>query len=162
MPITIRSTRVRTFLWTWGPVLALMALLFAASAQPKNPPPPGAGQVYLSGAMPVFRGMWDLVIKKSSHIAGYGLLTLLWMRAWRSRGMTARQAAALAVLAAMAFALTDEFHQAFVTGRRATVMDLGFDYLGAAMSSLGMRWWIEHRQRTRHEPSGPQVVRHML
>lgn len=147
----------RTTIWIWGPVVVMMMLIFAASAQPKHPPPTDADTVYLSGAMPIFSGGWDFVIKKSSHVASYGLLTLLWMRTCRGYGVTPRRAAALAVFAAMVFAITDEFHQAFVVGRRATVTDLGFDYLGASLGSLAARWWMERRAS-----SGPQVVGHML
>ena len=132
---------------TWGPVIVLMALIFVASAQPKTPPPPGAESVYFSGAMPIFEGLWDALVKKSAHVIIYGALTLLIMRALRRSGTGLREAANTAILLALIYALTDELHQAFVTGRNSSVLDIGFDYIGAAGAALIGRWGLERRNK---------------
>ena len=79
-------------------------------------------------------GVLDLIVRKSGHILGYGLLALTdWyglrfeQRLWW-----------LALLLAMLFAVTDEFHQSFVPGRTATWVDImAFDTCGAAIA-LGL------------------------
>ncbi|NLF76938.1 MAG: VanZ family protein [Chloroflexi bacterium] len=123
-------------LWVWGPVVGLMLVIFIASAQPKNPPPPGAGPVYLSGLMPVFEGAAETLVKKGSHVMGYGLLALAFMRAFGLHGHPLRRAAYLALACTMGYALTDELHQAFVPGRHASALDIGFDYVGATSALL--------------------------
>lgn len=134
------------WLVAWGPVIAFMALIFVFSAQPKIAPP-GGSSVYFSGIMPIFTaGAWDFAIKKASHVIGYGILTVLLMRAlWRSSDRSPRTVAYLALLLAVAYGLTDELHQAFVPGRNASLLDVGFDALGALVASLIGRRWLRAR-----------------
>ncbi|NPV66971.1 MAG: VanZ family protein [Anaerolineae bacterium] len=121
--------------WHWGPVLAAMLMMFVASAQPKYGPPPGASPftIYFSGVLPVFPGLWEFLIKKSAHMIAYGVLALLLARALVAWGVTARRAAILAVLLALAYALLDEAHQALVPGRHASLTDIGLDAAGASL-----------------------------
>ena len=130
------SAQARATTLGLGPVVGLMLVIFIASAQPKNPPPPGAGPVYLSGLMPVFKGAAETLVKKGSHVMGYGLLALAFMRALGSHGHPLRRAAYLALACTMGYALTDELHQAFVPGRHASALDIGFDYVGATSALL--------------------------
>jgi VanZ family protein len=128
----------------WGPVLALMALIFVFSAQPKPAPPAHAKGVYFSGMVPVFTAQSpEVLVKKGAHVAGYGLLGVLIMRGLLAQGLSAREAAYLAILLAIGYALTDELHQAFVPGRHATVLDIGMDYVGATSACLLARRMIE-------------------
>jgi VanZ family protein len=73
------------------------------------------------------------MVKKGGHMVGYGLLSLVY---WRGLGLrSGRQP--VAWLLAIAYALTDEFHQTFVPGRHAALIDVAlFDNLGAALSLL--------------------------
>lgn len=138
--------RVRTWIVAWGPVLVLMALIFIASAQPKTPPPTNAERVYLSSMMPIFiEPTWEALVKKSAHVIGYALLTALMLRALLREGHALREAAYLALLLTLTYAMTDELHQAFVAGRNASVLDIGFDYVGAvSVSLLGRRYVARH------------------
>ncbi|MCD4685903.1 MAG: VanZ family protein [Anaerolineae bacterium] len=129
--------RVHTWVRAWGPVLLLMALIFAASAQPKTAAPADADGVYFSGVMPIFiEATWDALVKKSAHVIGYALLAALILRALLREGNAPREAAYMALLLALTYAMTDELHQAFVAGRHASVLDIGFDYVGAVSASL--------------------------
>jgi VanZ family protein len=84
--------------------------------------------------MPSF-GFWDFIIKKGAHMLGYGLLALaLWFgmhfdkRLWW-----------LVLLLALVYALSDEFHQAFVPGRHPSWVDaLIIDGSGAALTLLAI------------------------
>lgn len=145
-----RSRDWRNILLAWIPVIVFMALIFVFSAQPKTAPPDGDA-VYFSGVMPIFTaGDWDLIIKKASHILGYGLLAALLMHAlWRSVDRNARTIAYSALLITLVYALTDELHQAFVPGRNASLLDIGFDYIGAACATLiGRRVLSRHQDRS--------------
>jgi VanZ family protein len=137
-------SRRRNVLVIWGPVLVLMVLIFLFSAQPKSAPPAYAKGVYFSGAMPIFTAQTqETLVKKGAHMAGYGLLGALIMRALLAQGLSAREAAYFAILLAVSYALTDELHQGFVPGRHATVLDVGFDYVGAASACLLARRMVK-------------------
>ncbi len=129
------SKRFSLILWSWGPVLGLMLMMFIFSAQPKTPPPAGAeAEVYFSGPVPIFPGGWDFVIKKSTHIAEYGVLTWLMRRALVIRGMDHRDALLLAILGAISYGFLDELHQSVIPGRSSSLRDVGFDTLGALLT----------------------------
>ncbi len=103
----------------WIPAVVIMAVIFGFSSTPSN-------------ELPYF-GLLDLVVKKGSHMLGYGLLALAcWyalrfdMHLWW-----------LVLLIAVVYAITDEFHQSFVPGRHPSWVDvLLFDGGGAALTLL--------------------------
>jgi VanZ family protein len=104
----------------WGPPLALMALIFFLSAQPS-----------LDSGL----GWIDHVGRKLVHAGEYGLLCFLWWRALST--VTARVRAVYPAFAiAIAYAVSDELHQRFVTGRHSTWVDVLIDSMGAALAAL--------------------------
>lgn len=107
----------------WLPALILMLAIFAFSSRASN-------------ELPNFGG-WDYLVKKSAHGIGYGLLALSYLRALPNRNYK------LAWLLAVLYSLTDEFHQSFVPGRRASLVDVFvFDNLGAMIAlSLHYRFF---------------------
>jgi len=80
----------------------------------------------------------DLSLRKLAHLVEYGILALLFyglpgegsLSTWRPGR------AAFCILGAAAYSLTDEFHQVFVLGRHASLLDCGFDTMGAALAML--------------------------
>jgi VanZ family protein len=64
--------------------------------------------------------------------AGFGLV-FVWAMDPAARGWPARRIVGLAGLAALAYGLTDEFHQHFVLGRTWEAFDLVFDALGGLL-----------------------------
>lgn len=105
----------------FGPPLALMALIFALSAQPDL----GSGL-----------GTIDLVGRKLVHMAEFGLLFLLWLRAFGGRVPAA--AAAIAI----AYAISDELHQTGVEGRNGSPVDVLVDTAGIVIA------WLVWRRRS--------------
>jgi VanZ family protein len=104
----------------WAPPLALMAVIFFFSAQPN-----------LSSGL----GWIDHVGRKFVHASEYALLCLLWWRALRT--VTGRAAALYSAFAiAVLYAMTDEYHQRFVTGRHSTWVDVLIDAMGAGIAAL--------------------------
>ncbi|HIE37645.1 MAG TPA: hypothetical protein EYP77_00985 [Anaerolineae bacterium] len=109
----------------WLPALAWMGLIFALSAQPDLPHAP--------------RPWLDTLLKKGGHAVAYGVLAWLYLRALR--GSSARdQARPMAALLAVAYALTDELHQAFVPGRHPSPVDVLIDGAGALLAMALEQW----------------------
>ena len=123
---------MKTIIARWGPALALMILIFIISSQPK-------------ANIPEF-GLWDLFVKKGSHLLGYGLLGGAMLRGVRGPApLTLRQMGWAFALTAM-YALTDEYHQTFVTGRGGNLWDVGVDAAGATIG-LTLQGWRLARLR---------------
>jgi VanZ family protein len=127
MVVTRTRPAILSRLDPWAPPLVLMGVIFFLSAQPD-----------LSTGL----GVWDLISRKIVHMTEYGLLCLLWWRAFR-RVMPPRRALFLALGASIAYAATDEVHQAFVHGRHGTPVDVGIDMVGMAVAStlIARRTW---------------------
>jgi VanZ like family len=109
----------------WGPVVAWAAVIFAFSSIPSL----GTGL-----------GSWDLVLRKIAHAAEFAILAALLVRALRRTGW--------AIAIAVAYAVSDEIHQSFVSGRQGSPWDVGIDAVGVVVGALlaSRRW--------QHHPSG--------
>jgi VanZ family protein len=112
----------------WTPALALMAAIFLLSATP-------------SDEMVNF-GVYDLLVKKGSHMVGYGLLALAFLR---GLGYQRKNHILLVVLLVFLYAASDEFHQSFVPGRNASLVDVGIDLVGAVLALFASRWEFVRR-----------------
>jgi VanZ family protein len=111
----------RSFARLWLPVLAWAALIFAFSSVPDL----GTGL-----------GGWDLALRKLAHAAEYAVLGALLVRATGRSGL----AFALGVL----YAMSDEWHQTFVSGRMGSPVDVAIDAVGVA---FGVFVWQTIRAR---------------
>jgi VanZ family protein len=127
---------MKTHFSKWLPALLMMLVIFWFSAQPAS-------------EMPTFA--WaESVVKKGGHMIGYGFLALAYWRAFDFKAEKRWLAWLLAVL----YAVTDEFHQSFVPGRKATISDiLIFDNFGALISL-----WLISRYRKEKRPGSIRPV----
>src|SRR4051812_483283 len=107
----------------WLPPFALMAGIFALSAQPGLNSRLGGG---------------GLLGRKIIHASEYALLCFLWWRALRTVVPPAR-AVALAFALSFAYAISDELHQLSVHGRHGSPVDVGIDSVGAGLAALAIR-----------------------
>jgi VanZ family protein len=114
-----RSAR---WLWHWGPPLLLMAGIFYLSHQPDLPHAPDP--------------WFDVLLKKLGHATEFAVLFLLLWRALRQT-RPSTQALNWAMLATAAYAVSDEWHQSFVPGRKAK----GYDVLIDVSAAL-LLWWL--------------------
>jgi len=121
----------------WLPALLMMIVIFLFSAQPAS-------------HLPDF-GWADRLVKKSGHVMGYAILAFLY---WRALEFS-KDKRWVAWLLALLYALTDEFHQLFVSGRHPTIWDvILFDNLGTLISL----WFItRYRKQKRPDPFHPIV-----
>jgi hypothetical protein len=105
----------------WVPAFLMMVIIFILSSLPGD-------------SLPYF-GFWDALVKKGAHALGYGLLGLAYFSALPRR-LSFGYRWFLALLMAVLFALSDEFHQSFVVGRGSSLGDVVVDGFGAALALM--------------------------
>jgi VanZ family protein len=110
------------------PAILTMAIIFGFSSVPAQ-------------VMPSF-GVWDLIIKKASHVIGYATLTLSFFYAFQFQ----RKYIGFAIVFSIFYALTDEFHQSFVPGRHASLLDALVIDTGGSMLA-GVIFWVTGKSR---------------
>jgi len=120
----------------WAPAVLWAAAIFFFSGQSHPPQPPGAGEIPF--------------IDKLEHLAAYGVLGALVFLALRRAAPEARarpreRDAALAVVIAAVYGVSDEVHQAFVPFRQADAADLAVDALGALLVVAAVLVWSKRR-----------------
>ena len=71
--------------------------------------------------------------RKAAHFCYYLVLGLLFCNVLRDYKKTLRNIALWSVVGSALYALTDEFHQLFITGRSSQLLDVGIDTLGASL-----------------------------
>jgi VanZ family protein len=123
----------------WFPVLAGIGVIVLEST-------PWFGSDHTSGPLrrvfeivfgAVSDARWAFIhhyIRKTGHFLGYGLIGLVWLRAWR---MSLPRAgflvnALLALASAGLLATWDEWHQSLVPNRSSSAYDVLLDCCGAA------------------------------
>jgi len=130
---------VRRFLWRWLPPLAWMGVVFFLSAQPDLPSAPGP---------------WlDTLLKKISHALAYGVLAWLYQRALRPHLRASMTLRVVSGGLAVAYALSDEYHQTFVPGRNGQLFDVMVDGVGACGAMLLHSWLERRRALSRQVPA---------
>jgi len=97
----------------WLPVIVWAAVIFALSSIPHL----GTGL-----------GTWDTILRKGAHVTEYAILGVLLLRA------IGREVPAFIV--GVAYAITDEVHQHFVSGRHSSPIDVAIDSSGVLIGLL--------------------------
>ena len=132
-------------LWRWAPPIVWMAVIgfgstdvLAASETSRFVGP--ILRWLLPGAAPETVEFLHEGIRKLGHVTEFGLLALLWYRAfaWGNPGWS-RHAAVRALAATLLCAGLDEAHQAFQPTRGGSLADVGIDVLGGG-GALGIGW----------------------
>lgn len=135
----------------WLPVFVLCGLIFAASGDTLSFP--RSSRIIEPLARWLVPGLSDgeihaivVAVRKCGHVAEYGLLTaMVWRALCRGTGKTLKdwswRRAGLALIIVIAYAATDELHQAFVPSREGSPYDVGIDALGGFLV-LGSMWGL--------------------
>lgn len=93
------------------------------------------GIIYYFSSQPSLKSelepLWDLIFRKIAHMAEYFVLAFLLFSAFLGHSLSKSKALALALILALFYALTDEYHQSFTAGRSASLLDAGIDGLGS-------------------------------
>jgi VanZ family protein len=101
----------------WGPPLIYMGLIFLLSSQ--SAPLPEVTTI-----------VWDKLL----HLVEYGVLAVLFYRAFTGEAINWLAAALLALIVTSLYAASDEWHQAFVPLRTSDLDDWIADTAGAALA----------------------------
>ncbi len=122
--------------------LSIVAVYLVAIAVVSHDPSPPVPPLGFEGA------------DKLLHALAYGVLGWLW--AWALGGRRPATAAAVGFLAAAAYGVTDEVHQAFVPSRDASALDWLADAAGAGAGAT--LWWVRKKRAVRSSSgSGPPI-----
>jgi VanZ family protein len=141
----VRHGRMGAGYWigAWWPVVVAMALILCESTEyfgaDRTSGPLRLLWQYLFGQ--VSDDLWEVVhviIRKTGHFVGYGIVGLTWLRAWR---MTLRDSrfllqAGLALAGTAAIAICDEWHQNYLFNREGSPWDVLLDCCGALAMML--------------------------
>lgn len=122
------------------PVLVWMGVIFLLSSQPSL----GVSGQHIS--------LSYLLVRKGAHVAEYFFLGFLSFRLFRfCFSGNAHAVAAGVILLTLPFALSDEAHQLFVTGRQGRISDVLIDAFGIGLSLFFclviLRRWKERREK---------------
>ena len=114
------------------PMIVVMGTIFILSAQP--------GDRFATALLPG--------IDKLAHAVAYGklALTVLYVFSEDRKKNHPKTVMLLTVIFCVAFGVSDEFHQSYVPGRMASVLDLAADCVGAVAASLLYYRWRERRR----------------
>ena len=117
----------------WGPFVFWVLLIFALSSYPKAIIPQSK---YIS---------WD----KLAHLTEFGILSYLTARALRFSGIRALASRYLWIttIFGLLYAISDEWHQLFVKGRRASVYDIAADFMGVLLGVLLFALLLRRKSR---------------
>lgn len=116
----------------WLPVVLWTLAIFSLSARPYT-------AYFRDLESPTYR-LLDLYLQYPLHLAEYGVLAVLWVRALLPGPLTARGTAWLALSATLATALVDESIQSLVPTRSFALRDLVMDALGGVLgTAVGRR-----------------------
>jgi len=129
--VRIRVALNKDWLGRWLPVAIWMAVIFFLSAQ--------------RTLLNVSQHWLEDLINSAGHLTEYSILSFLLARAYN--GTRAR--IVIVVFVALLYALSDEWHQSFVPGRDASVIDLFVDALGTLIGSV--IWTRRHKAVLPHD-----------
>ncbi len=103
------------------PALVMMVAIFSFSSLPASRLP--------------YLGELDVYFKKGAHALGYAMLGLAYYVALPPR-LSPLYRKVMALLMAVLFALSDEYHQSFVEVRTSSLRDVFIDTVGAAVAQV--------------------------
>jgi len=132
-----------SWLWRWGPLILWMGLISLGSTDVLAADETSRFIVpflrwLLPGAAPATLDFLHGAIRKLGHVSEFAILAFLWYRSLTWGQQARKPKAALAAFGlTVVFAVMDEAHQAFVATRTASLMDVGWDGLGALCGVVG-------------------------
>ena len=90
------------------------------------------------------------VVRKLGHCTEFGILSVLFWLAlrgslWRRTDPWDRRSVGIGWLLAVAYAVSDEWHQSFVATRQGQWMDVVIDAFGAAVAMALLSWLAQRR-----------------
>jgi VanZ family protein len=119
----------------WLPVIFWCGLIFYLSSFHKIQ------------ASPV--GWQDFIIRKTAHFSEYAILFLHFYRAFKNTTkFYFKKIIWLSFCLTVLYALSDELHQTFVSGRSGRFFDIGIDTLGALFGLIIVKNYLHQFDKT--------------
>jgi len=89
-------------------------------------------------------------LRKTGHVVGYGMLSLLLLRGWRATlgrvPTLLLRAALLSWLGTVCVAALDEWHQSFIPSRTGSVWDVALDTMAGVAFLVFAFFWLRHAE----------------
>lgn len=85
----------------------------------------------------VTRGNINFVIRKSAHFTEYLILAILTFNVLSLYPLAMRKKIIICILFGLLYAISDEYHQIYVSGRTAQLRDIIIDFMGVLIGTLG-------------------------
>ena len=145
----------------YGPLIFWAALIFIGSGSVLSAERTSVLLQFVKwlfpSASPESLAWFHFLVRKAGHLAEYAILATLAARAFRnsSHQFIRLHWFKLSLVLAMAYALTDEFHQSFVPSRTASIHDSMIDSTGALIALTVI--WLASKRRVR-TPSGSDGI----
>lgn len=107
----------------WLPPIAWMAIIFILSSFHKLQASPVSWQ--------------DFLVRKTIHFLEYLILFLLFYRGLRNTScFSKKKMVGYSLFLAIIYAISDEYHQTFVSGRSGKIFDIGVDSAGSLFGAI--------------------------
>ena len=94
-------------------------------------------------------------LRKTGHVIGYGMLSLLLLRGWRATFEHARalllRAALLSWLGTVSVAALDEWHQSYIPSRTGAWRDVRLDTVAGVAFLVVAYFWLRRRAEEANE-----------
>jgi VanZ family protein len=103
---------------------------------------------FFPGLSPQEIEVWHGVIRKFGHISEYFILAVFTYRSLRHEQPDLAQAKVRTIVFVLFVAMLDELHQRFTVSRGASVVDVGYDCLGAVWALWLITTYETRRLRT--------------
>ena len=83
----------------------------------------------------------DPQLQNLMHIPLFGLLQVLWLRAFAKLGKYGWKSTVSCLAISLGYGCLDEFHQMFVPGRYASLLDITLNFTGIVLGTLMFLVW---------------------
>ena len=103
---------------------------------------------FLLGLDPAHFLIWHFILRKTGHVIGYAVLSVLFYRAWKVTVSVSGNPRWSIVWARIAFTMTalvaslDEWHQTFLPSRTGTIWDVALDSSAALTVQVLLYFWL--------------------
>lgn len=150
----VRITFNRNFIKYWLPVMFWMVFIFWMSTETFASENTFSWiEMLLGFLIPKISsqelGLIHGVIRRAGHVVEYFILGLLLFRTFRGGSISSWnwRWSFFAVMAVVLWAVGDEFHQAFVSTRTASAVDIGIDTAGGILAQFAGALWHRYRKK---------------
>ncbi len=142
--------KINKKVFKWLLVALIMAIIFAFSAQTREESAGTSGEIVEMICRVIGECYEDIVtfaVRKLAHFLNFLALGLSVFFAFGEHTTKIKSRACYSILFCLAYAMSDEFHQLFVPGRGAMVIDVIIDFFGSAVGIVSCFLILKFKKR---------------